>query len=98
MLPSEAEWCETVHWVRRVIVADGKIVHNPTFPFGIVYTGSLLKTLASKVMFLQAHVCTDTGISKRLGLCPSFTFMRTFPSVLNRPSRNGTMINMSSVL
>ena len=44
--------------VRQLGFVDGKIVHNPTCPFGVVYTDrelSLLKTLASKVMFLTPH-------------------------------------------
>ena len=39
--------------VRQLGFVDGKIVHNPTCPFDVVYTDrelSLLKTLASKVM------------------------------------------------
>ena len=43
--------------VRQLGFVDGKIVHNPTCPFGVVYTDrelSLLKTLASKVMKTSA--------------------------------------------
>ena len=73
MLPSETEWCERVHWVRRVIVADGKIVHNPTCPFGFVYTGrelSLLKTLASKVTKMLG-----VGWMEQLAASPTRVFM-----------------------
>ena len=44
--------------VRQLGFVDGKIVHNPTCPFGVVYTDrelSLLKTLASKVIECELH-------------------------------------------
>ena len=48
--------------VRQLGFVDGKIVHNPTCPFGVVYTDrelSLLKTLASKVTWKRGWRITS---------------------------------------